>query len=138
MRAIRNSSAPRTTHRHRTQKIDESMYSQSFTEELEKVFSEAREISNLYAELINGNANVYLPLGAIIAALACPAEIGQDRACTKDQLMEAVRAYAEVCADYTPKFKIRNYNFFREGHYLNYINQDADGSDRGWPHGMEA
>lgn len=99
---------------------------QTCPSELEKAYDDALEVSQLYAELIYYSANRQLPLGAIIAAMAYPAAIGQKRICTKIELMEAIHAYAEVCADFEPKYKLRSYNFFGKGHYLNYIPQDAD------------
>lgn len=117
--------------------MKETSHSPSFTAKLGKAIGEALEVARLYAELINNKANPLQAVGPIMAAMHCPASIGQDSPATKEELQEAIRAYAEVCADFLPKFKIRNYNFFGMGHYLNYIPRDADVASAG-THGKEA
>lgn len=96
-------------------------YSPPCSEELRNALSEAQDVAELYTELVNNMAKPLLAVGPILMALYCPGAIGQESPASKDELMEAVRAYSEVCADFELKYRLRNYNFFGKGHYVEYV-----------------
>lgn len=77
----------------------------------------ALEISKSYTEMVYPKGNTMSAVAAIIAAIHYPELIEMDTAYTRDELMEAVRIYAQAVKEFPMKFRYRNYNFFGKGHY---------------------
>ncbi len=106
--------------------MKETTYAISFKDELGQAYRDALEVAELYTELINHKAQPLQAIGPILMAMHCPDAIEQKTPISKDDLLEAVKAYSEVCADFAVKYKIRNYNFFGAGHYRNYSPKSKD------------